>query len=142
MRILVATLAAAVMWSAPEPTRPTDDVRIVRTWYADGHPDTERQYVGGRESGPHRGWWPTGRPRFVYNYSGGLLEGTSREWTPSGALYREQEYHLGHEAGLQRMYWEDGRVRASYVVRNGRRYGLMGAKGCIARDTLDVQASR
>ena len=29
------------------------------------------------------------------------------------------------------MWQEDGTARANYVVREGRRYGLMGAKGCV-----------
>ena len=70
------------------------------------------------------------------------MNGVAREWYAGGALFTEQQYALGHEAGLQRMYWEDGRVRASYVVRDGRRYGLLGAKGCVTRDTLSGQAGR
>ena len=79
------------------------------------------------------GWWPDGRVHFVYEYRDGLLHGRSREWYPSGALWREQQYDAGHEAGLQRLFWEDGRIRASYVVRDNRRYGLMGSKGCVSR---------
>jgi hypothetical protein len=32
-------------------------------------------------------------------------------------------------------------VRASYVVRHGRRYGLLGAKGCVERDTIAALAA-
>ena len=70
------------------------------------------------------------------------MHGVSREWFASGALWHEQRYAAGHEAGVQRMYWEDGRVRASYVVSGGRRYGLLGAKGCVVRDTLASEVTR
>ena len=121
--------------------RHADDapLRVQRTWYADGQPAEERTFIANREAGVHRGWWPNGTPRFVYAYAHGVLHGTSREWFPSGALWREQNYVDGHESGRQRLYWEDGRVRASYVVISGRRYGLMGAKGCATRaDSVEV----
>ena len=115
------------------------ELSVTRRYYADGQLAEERGYVAGKESGLHRGWWPNGSPRFVYAYAGGALEGESREWFPSGALWRDQHYARGHESGLQRLYWEDGRVRASYEVIEGRRYGLMGAKGCVTKaDSAEV----
>ena len=110
-------------------------LRVERQLYADGRIAEERGFIGAREEGEHRGWWPDGKPRFEYRYHDGLLTGVSREWFPSGALWREQTYVRGQEEGLQRMYWEDGRVRASYVVAGGRRFGLLGAKGCVTRES-------
>ena len=48
--------------------------------------------------------------------------------------YRDSHYAPGHEAGSQRMWYADGTLRANYVARDGRRYGLMGAKGCVTED--------
>lgn len=109
-------------------------LRIDRRWHANGQLAEERGWRGRHEEGVHRGWWPDGHPRFAFTYHDGLLQGESREWFASGALWRDQHYDAGHEADLQRMYWEDGRVRASFVVQDGRRFGLLGAKGCVARD--------
>lgn len=134
----IASMMAAIGSSASGPPE-RRDLRIERAWHAKGVLAEERGWRGSREEGIHRGWWPDGRPRFAYTYHDGLLQGTSREWFPSGALWREQRYSAGHEAGLQRMYWGDGRVRASYVVQDGRRYGLLGAKGCVARDSATVR---
>lgn len=110
-------------------------LRIERRWHPNGQRAEERGWRGSHEEGVHRGWWPDGHARFAYTYHDGLLQGESREWFASGALWRDQQYDAGHESGLQRMYWEDGRVRASFVVQNGRRFGLLGAKGCVARDS-------
>jgi len=63
------------------------------------------------------------------------MEGVAREWYRCGALYRETNYRAGQEEGLQRMWWPDGTLRANYVVRDGRRFGLLVAKGCIASDS-------
>jgi antitoxin component YwqK of YwqJK toxin-antitoxin module len=125
----IALLLLAIVAVAAHPVRRS----VERTWHDNGQLSEARMYVNGKEEGTHRGWWPNGTPKFEYVYHNGLLDGVSREWFPSGALFREQHYSAGHEAELQRMYWEDGRVRASYVVRDGRRFGLMGAKGCVTR---------
>ena len=130
--MLFALAMAPVARHAPA----AEGAQVVRTWYPDGQLASEREFRHGKESGEHRGWWPGGRLKFSYSYRNGLLEGTSREWFSSGTLYREQRYDAGHETGLQRLYWEDGRVRASYEVRDGRRFGLMGSKGCVTKDTL------
>jgi hypothetical protein len=127
---LIALLALVPAAGARSPA-----LRIARERYASGAVAEERGFVGTREEGVHRGWWADGKPRFEYSYHDGLLNGVSREWFPSGALWREQRYAGGHEEGLQRLYWEDGRVRASYVVEGGRRFGLLGAKGCVTRDS-------
>jgi antitoxin component YwqK of YwqJK toxin-antitoxin module len=86
------------------------NIHVERAAYENGQPKYERSYLGD--------------PR------DGILHGELREWLPDGTLYREMHYVNGHEAGLQRMWYDDGAVRASYVVHDGRRYGLMGAKGC------------
>jgi hypothetical protein len=103
---------------------------VARAWYADGRPAYERAFRDGREEGVHRAWWQNGRPWLAERFRDGRLEGTVREWFENGRLYREVRYHGGEEAGLQRMWYADGTLRASYVVRDGRRFGLMGAKGC------------
>jgi hypothetical protein len=125
----------------PAHVRPTDTIHVERHTYTNGMLAEERAFSGTREQGVHRGWWPNGQPRFEYSYRDGTLNGVSREWFPSGALWREQRYEAGHEAGLQRMYWEDGRVRASYVVRGARRFGLLGAKGCVTRDSVATDST-
>jgi len=112
-----------------------------RAWYPNGQLTYERQYRQGKEVGAHRGWWPDGREHFVYHYGDGLTEGTAREWFPSGQLYREFHYAAGHESGSERMWYADGRLRANYVVRDGRRFGLPGSKGCTGLDGLEL-ASR
>ncbi|HEX8243454.1 MAG TPA: hypothetical protein VF541_08165 [Longimicrobium sp.] len=103
---------------------------VAEGWYPDGRPAWRGGFRAGREEGSHRAWWPDGKPRLVERFRGGRLEGTVREWFANGRIYREVHYRAGQEAGRQRMWYADGTLRASYVVRHGRRYGLMGAKGC------------
>ena len=144
MRLLMqcAMLGLVTAVSTAPSSTSARGLRVERVVYANGSHAEERTWLGTREEGVHKGWWPNGRPRFEYSYHVGLLEGVSREWFPSGALWREQHYDAGHETGLQRMYWEDGRVRASYVVQDGRRYGLLGAKGCVTRDSVAAEVTK
>ena len=38
---------------------------------------------------------------------------------------------MGYEEGSQKAWWQNGVIRANYVVKNGRRYGLIGLKLCM-----------
>jgi antitoxin component YwqK of YwqJK toxin-antitoxin module len=58
------------------------------------------------------------------------MDGVAREWSREGKLLSEFHFVAGHEAGQQRMWNDDGSIRSNYVVRDGRRYGLIGAMGC------------
>jgi hypothetical protein len=103
---------------------------VARAWYADGRPAWVRAYRTGREDGDHAAWWPGGTPRLEEHFVRGRLEGRVREWFANGRLYRDFRYRRGQEDGAQHMWYADGTLRASYVVRDGRRWGLLGAKGC------------
>jgi antitoxin component YwqK of YwqJK toxin-antitoxin module len=83
--------------------------------------------------------WSNGSVHLIEHIRDGVVEGTLREWLPDGTLYREQNYLHGHEEGRQRMWYGNGKLRANYVVRSGRRYGLMGAKGCTGHEVTGVQ---
>lgn len=104
---------------------------VVRAWHANGLPRFERTYVRGREHGTHLGWYADGSIHFEYSFVDGVHEGVQHEWFPSGRLLREFNYVEGHEDGRQVMWNRDGTIRANYVIRDGRRYGLIGSKGCV-----------
>ena len=117
---------------------PRAPIVVVEARYPNGQLSYHRTYRDGRENGVHTGWWPDGRVHFIYTYRDGLIEGVAREWFPSGKLYREFHYAAGQEEGSERMWYTDGKLRANYVVRDGRRFGLPGTKGCTELDTTVV----
>ena len=127
---LLATLVLVGSASLSIARRGADSVDMRREWYADGRLRTERSYVDGREDGLHRGWYSDGSPMFERRYQRGLAQGIQREWFADGKPYTEFTYVDGHESGRQRMWTEYGALRANYVVREGRRFGLMGSTGC------------
>ena len=117
---------------------PPVPVVVVEARYPNGQLWYRRTYRDGREDGVHTGWWADGRIHFVYTYRDGLIEGLAREWFPNGRRYREFHYVAGQEEGSEQMWYTDGKLRANYVVRNGRRFGLPGTKGCTGLDTTVV----
>lgn len=120
--MLVATIAGSPKSESPLET-------VVRR-YPDGALWYIRTYRDGKEEGVHRGWWPNGARKFEYHYHNGIAEGPQREWFDDGNPYTEFNYVAGHESGLQRMWTSYGKLRANYIIRDGRRYGLIGAMGC------------
>lgn len=119
---------------------PDASIDVRRTYFANGAIAAERRYIGDREEGRHVGWWENGRLRFDFTYRDGVMEGEAREWFEDGGLYRVTHYRRGQEEGAQQMWWPDGSLRASYAVRDGRRFGLLGAKGCVTFDSSDAAA--
>jgi antitoxin component YwqK of YwqJK toxin-antitoxin module len=106
----------------------------VKSHDVNGQPRSEGAYVQGQAHGVHRAWWPNGHLRSEQSFERDMPQGLSKTWYPSGHPYEEHRYEHGQEAGLQRMWFEDQRLRASYEVRNGRRFGNIGAMGCAGGD--------
>jgi hypothetical protein len=102
-----------------------------RKWYEDHSLAEERFFINGKKEGEHKGWWPSGKPKFQFTAYDDEYTGVFREWYASGVLGKEFHYTAGHEEGSQRLWWENGIVRANYVIRNGKKYGLIGLKTCV-----------
>lgn len=113
-----------------------------RSRYADGRPHTEGAFSKGQPHGLHLAWWPNGRAQSEQNFADGMPHGRSRTWYASGKPYEEHHHARGQEAGPQRIWFEDGRLRANYEVKNGRRYGTIGAMGCVGGERAMASASK
>ena len=99
-------------------------------YHENGQLAFQRLYRNNKKHGAHLGWWPNGNQKFSYQFRQGLLEGESLEWHENAEPFRQMHYSKGKEDGSQKMWDEDGGIRANYVVKNGRRYGLIGLKNC------------
>lgn len=102
-----------------------------KKWYPNRQLMEERFYINGKKEGIHRGWWPDGKEKYFFTASNDQYEGEFKEWYTSGLLGKCFHYANGQEAGSQRLWWENGTVRANYVIKNGKKYGLLGLKTCI-----------
>lgn len=90
-----------------------------------------RYFENGNKIGILRSWWPNGRKQIVYQFKNNEYNGTCLEWNEQGNLIIELNYKNGYEEGAQKMFYDNGKVRANYVIKDGRRYGLLGTKNCI-----------
>lgn len=98
--------------------------------YPGGGLSEERYFINGKKDGPQRGWWPDGKPKFRFSCYNNEFEGKLEEWSDSGILIKQFNYRNGYENGPQRLWWSNGTVRANYVVKNGRKFGLIGLQLC------------
>ena len=104
---------------------------VQKKWYANKQIAELRLFHLGKKIGKHIGFWENGNPKFEFYFSNGEHQGIAKEWYKNGKPYRSFHYENGYEEGSQKMWWENGTIRANYVVKKGRRYGLIGLKLCM-----------
>jgi hypothetical protein len=102
-----------------------------RKYFSNGQMMERRYYKDGNKAGIFNGWWPNGAKRLTYHFQNGEYEGSCRDWTEKGVLISDMNYHEGHETGEQKQFYEDGKVKSNYIIKDGRRYGLLGTKNCV-----------
>lgn len=98
-------------------------------YYPAGTVSEKRYYHYGEKDSVHAGWWENGNPRFEYHFAAGHYEGDFKEWFESGSLYKHLHYTNGQEE--RGMGWrENGKQYMNYVMKNGRRYGIVNPGLC------------
>lgn len=90
-----------------------------------------RYFNKGKKVGIYETWWPNGKPQLQYFFYNDEYEGTCKEWSENGLLVKIMNYQKGHEQGEQKWWYENGKIKANYVIKEGRRFGLLGTKNCI-----------
>lgn len=100
--------------------------------YFSGHILKEcRTFDQGKKVGAFIQYFPSGKKQAEYHFQNDEYEGLAREWNESGVMIREMHYVAGHEEGAQKLFYDNGQVRANYVMKDGRRFGLLGTKNCV-----------
>jgi antitoxin component YwqK of YwqJK toxin-antitoxin module len=108
-------------------------------WYSDGSKMEVRFYKENRKSGEHHGWWENGQMKFEYFIENDIPIKTHREWYQNGQLYSLSNYNQeGQPEGEQKMWYETGQIKSNYVIKDGRRFGFLGAKGCMGEGEKKV----
>jgi MORN repeat variant len=104
-------------------------------WYDDGRKMEVRYYKENRKTGTHQGWWPNGQQKFEYIIENDIPIGVHREWHDNGQLYSLATYNAtGQPEGKQQMWYATGQIKANYIIKDGRRFGFLGAKGCMGEN--------
>ena len=104
---------------------------IQKKWYPNRILAEERFYINGKKEGIQKGWWPGGNRKFYFAALDNEYTGEFKEWYQSGLLAKQFHYSKGQEEGSQRLWWDNNAVRANYVIKNGKKYGLIGLKICV-----------
>ncbi len=119
---------------------------IQQKWFENGAKMEVRHYAENRKVGTHEGWYENGQKRYEYFIENDIPIKTHREWYQSGQLYSLFNYNnQGQPEGTQQMWFATGQIKANYVIKNGRRFGLLGAKGCMGegeKKLSDLQAKK
>ena len=98
-------------------------------FYEDGKPESRRWYTKGEKDSVHTGWWPNGNKKFEYHFRNGVYNGTFTEWYASGKMIQQVNYENGKD--ISGKGWrENGKLYMSYIMKDGRRYGLYNANLC------------
>ncbi len=101
------------------------------SYYEEGSKDARRFYHKGEKDSINQGWWPNGNPRFEYHFKNGVYEGDFKEWYQSGQPFKQILYHNGKEQS-GKGWRENGKVYMSFVVKEGRLYGLVNPNLCYS----------
>jgi antitoxin component YwqK of YwqJK toxin-antitoxin module len=105
---------------------------VQQKWFENGAVMEVRHYAENRKIGTHEGWYANGQKRFEYFIEKDIPIKTHREWFANGQLYSLTNYDAnGQPEGEQKMWFENGQIKSNYLIKNGRRFGLLGAKGCM-----------
>lgn len=97
----------------------------------------KRFFTNGQKTGEYIAWWPNGQKQLDYFFVADEYEGTCKEWNEAGMLTKIMNYKSGHEAGQQQWWYDNGKIKANYIIKDGRRFGLLGTKNCVnASDSI------
>lgn len=104
---------------------------VQKKWYKGYVLREERYYLNGAKNGKQIAYWENGKRKFEFIAKNDSYEGELKEWNISGNLIHLANFKDGQEDGIQKMWYDNGKIRANYVMRKGKRYGLLGTKNCV-----------
>ena len=104
-------------------------------YFANGQLKEERLFKNNLKTGIHRAYYSNGSLRFYYRFEKDLPVGVHKEYYANGQLFSLSTYNeQGKPEGVQQQFFESGKIKANYKLVNGRRFGLLGAKGCMGEN--------
>lgn len=104
---------------------------IAKKYYLSKQLMEYRVYLRGAKNGKQISYWENSNKRFEFTAKDDAYEGELKEWSENGSLFHLAHFKNGQEEGEQKLWYDNGKIKANYVIRNGKRYGLLGTKNCI-----------
>jgi antitoxin component YwqK of YwqJK toxin-antitoxin module len=140
-RVVILGLAAVIGVTTAAIAAEHAGTSTVVERYSNGRVKRLEERRDGKLDGIVREWYENGARMREFHYRRGVSEGLQRQWYPGGQLFTSFHHHDGQEIGQQQMWNPDGTIRSNYIIRNGRRYGLLGSRGCSgSRDSTKADA--
>jgi antitoxin component YwqK of YwqJK toxin-antitoxin module len=102
-----------------------------KRFYANGQLAERRYFEDGVKVKTLTRWWQNGTLQLTCTFANGEYDGTLQEWNENGGLVQQMHYTNGREEGSQKMYYDNGKIRSNYIVKDGKRTGLLGTKNCV-----------
>jgi antitoxin component YwqK of YwqJK toxin-antitoxin module len=102
-----------------------------RKFFPGGKLSVQRFFDHGTKVKTLKEWWENGRLKVSGSFLKGENNGEYKEWNRNGMLIRDMHYRLGYEEGSQKQFYDNGKIRSNYIVKTGRRFGLLGTKNCV-----------
>ena len=104
---------------------------IWKSFYPNRQLKTKRSFKNGRKTDQFLAWWSNGNKKFVFQFEQNEHHGTCLKWFETGEKLSEMNYSFGHEKGLQQLWYANGKLKSNYIIKNKRRFGLLGTKNCV-----------
>ena len=101
-----------------------------KKYYSEGVIKEERVFKNGKKVGLYKGFYNDGSKNFIYTFKKGEYNGTNRLWAKNGQMIEEFNYQNGQQHGSQKVWYLNGKIKSNYVIKDNRRYGLLGTKNC------------
>ena len=102
-----------------------------KVYYKGGVLKEERYFKKNKRQGLYIGFYKNGAKNFSYTFLNDEYNGTNTVWASNGKKIEEHNYLNGYEEGAQKTWYLNGKIKSNYVIKNNRRYGLLGTKNCI-----------
>ena len=104
---------------------------VWKKYFPSGRLKEVRKYKMGKKEGDFIGYFSNGAHNFIFQFTDGEYNGTNKIWTINGILIEESNFKNGYEDGAQKRWYNNGKVKSNYIIKNNRRYGLLGTQNCV-----------
>jgi antitoxin component YwqK of YwqJK toxin-antitoxin module len=102
-----------------------------KQFFPNGKLHQQRYFNNGTKVKTLKEWWENGKIKISGSFLKGENDGEYKEWNREGRLTKEMHYTLGYEEGSQKQFYDNGKIRSNYIMKKGKRYGLLGTKNCV-----------
>lgn len=103
---------------------------VWKKYYKNGALREKRIYKMGEKEGDYVGFYEDGSINFIFQFYNNEYNGKNRVWSKNGLLIEESNFINGYESGSQKRWYLNGKIKSNYVIKNSRRFGLLGTQNC------------